>query len=193
MKIPAAFLFLVLVAALSSCKESPKVYANRLKIEAVGIQNSTLQAMLKNDLKFIVDLDEQEIFFASLRTDLERCREIESELREIAPGPEVSKLEENTAGILLAISKREEQNQRSRDAKPKENSNVDQATMIEALQRTIEEFKESGRDTGEVEQLLSQLQEQEAEQGSVGQTTTCPELDSEGGDKPQPEAEGRSR
>lgn len=154
----------MLVGAVSCCQETPTARANRLKIEATQIHNSTLKAILENDFKFNIDLDEQDIIFANLRNDLKRCRQIESELAAILPAEEVSKLEENTAGILLAISKREEQNRRYRDAKPKENVIIDQATMIEDLKRTIEVFKESGRDTHEVEKLLSQLQKQEAEQ-----------------------------
>lgn len=193
MKNLAALVLLALSLPLSSCKEDPAVHTNRLKFEAVRIQNSTLQAILENDLKFQIDLGEQDRLFASLRTDLQRCRVIEAELRKMSPGPEVVKLEENTAGLLLAIIKREEHHQSYRDAEPQEHKSVAPSTAIEALERTIKISKESGWDTEEVEQLLSQLKKQRAEQAGAGQAATRSGSDSESEDKPQPESEGLSR
>ncbi|MBK1884909.1 hypothetical protein JIN85_21035 [Luteolibacter pohnpeiensis] len=56
-------------------------------------------------------------------------------------------------------------------------------------------FSEDGAPTDQVTALLKALRDNEtkAEQGGAGQPATRPESDSEGGDKPQPESEGRSR
>jgi hypothetical protein len=47
------------------------------------------------------------------------------------------------------------------------------------------------KDIPSLEGLLARIKE--AQQGGTGQPATRPESDSEGGDKPQPEAEGRTR
>jgi hypothetical protein len=186
MKNFAGVAVLFLFVTLSSCRKDPSVHANHLRIEAANIQNSTLQAILKNDLKFEIDLDEQDRLFASLRADLQRCRDIEAELRKISAGTDVSKLEEGTSGLLLAISNREKYHRSYRDETIQEHESDDPSKEIEALKRTIEIFEESGHDTEEMEQLLDQLHKKQAEAGS-GQPDTRSGLDSEGSDKPQSE------
>lgn len=115
MKIPTIALLLVLVAAASGCKESARSQAFRLKSEVTEIQLATLDVLLKNDLKFEIDLDEQDQFFASVRADVQRCRGIEAELRRISPGAELTQLEENTTKLLKDIERREQENQRHRE------------------------------------------------------------------------------
>ena len=109
MKIAVTVLFLAVVVA-SICHESPRRQASRLQTEVMEIQSDTLRAILKNDLKFMKDLDEETQLFERLRADLQRCRTIEAKLRRISPSAELSELEANTTGILGAIAKREQQN-----------------------------------------------------------------------------------
>lgn len=68
-------------------------------------------------------------------------------------------------------------------------------TEVRAIKRGISE-----RNGNDIDRLLASLISQErssgttkAEQGGAGQPATRPESDSEGGDKPQPDAEERSR
>jgi hypothetical protein len=108
-KIAVTALSLAVIAA-SICHESPRRQASRLEIEAAKIQTNTLRAVMENDLKFSIDLDEEAQFFVRLRADLQRCRAIEARLREISPDAELSQLEGITTGILELITQREKQN-----------------------------------------------------------------------------------
>jgi len=196
MKKLAALLMTIPIVAFSSCGKDPSDQENRLTNEAIEIQYSSLQAILKNDLVLQIDLDEQDAFFAGLRTDLERCREIEAKLRLISPGPKVSELEENTTGILLAITERAERIQRYRDATGQGSNSVTRTTAsegIEGLKGRIESFKEHGLDTEEAEELLGQLEDHKAEQGGAEQPATAPESKPEDSEKPKPQSEVRSQ
>jgi|GEM_PF-4000866 len=116
MKNSAALILITLFAMITACKEDQTVLANRLTQEAIQIHYSTLQAIFKNDLKVQIDLDEQDDFFVGLRTDMERCRDIEVELRAISSAPKVSELEKLTTQMLVTISEREEIIQGYREA-----------------------------------------------------------------------------
>ena len=70
---------------------------------------------------------------------------------------------------------------------------VEYSKGIEYLARTIEDFKEAKLDATTMQRMLAKLKKQKAEQAGTGQPATRPESKPEGSDKPQPEAEGRSR
>jgi hypothetical protein len=70
---------------------------------------------------------------------------------------------------------------------------VEYSKAVEYLEQTIKDFQEAKLDTKTMERALAQLKKQKAEQAGTGQPATRPESKSEGSDKPQPEAEGRSR
>jgi hypothetical protein len=70
---------------------------------------------------------------------------------------------------------------------------VEYSKAIEHLEHTIKGFKEAKLDATIMERALAQLKKQKAEQAGTGQPATRSQSRSEGSDKPQPEAEGRSR
>lgn len=160
-----------LLAIFSGCQEDPKIQTMRLKDEAIRIHQATLEAILKNDLQFMIDLNKQDQFFAKLRRDLERCREIEAQLREISPGEDLAKLEKLTSDLELLISKREEQNQRYREKGEQGRSPGDPSQLAAGLDQTIsvlaetaKSLKRTNQDSSGVEQFLKQLKKQRSEQ-----------------------------
>lgn len=70
---------------------------------------------------------------------------------------------------------------------------VEYSKAIEHLAQMIEDFREAKLDATTMQRTLAKLKRQKAEQSGAGQPATRPESKPEGSDKPQPDAEGRSR
>lgn len=70
---------------------------------------------------------------------------------------------------------------------------VEYTMAVEHLEAIIKSFKEEKLDAAAMERALAELRRRKAEQVVAPQSATHSELDSEGGDKPQPESEPRPR
>lgn len=70
---------------------------------------------------------------------------------------------------------------------------VEYSKAVEYLERTIKGFTEAKLDATIMEDALTQLKKQKAEQAGTGHPATRSQSKSEGSDKSQPEAEERSR
>ncbi|MCW1916530.1 hypothetical protein OJ996_23285 [Luteolibacter sp. GHJ8] len=164
---------LVLGLALASCGESTAQRARRLKLDAARIQNETTRAIVMEDLKFMVDLDEREQFFARLRKDMDRCKIITDELRTIDPGADLADLEKNTKLILLRIRIDEEQNNSRRriseSRRDSPRSGEVRSTLNESIaqiEREIELIEEAGEDASGAKKFLEELKKQKAAEDS---------------------------
>ena len=98
------------------CRENPNEKARHLSTEIKMMQNATLRSILENDLKFSIDLDDQEKFLNDLKKDLDTYAELATGLEDTPSAPDISHIRENNRLILEIISDREEQIKRYRHA-----------------------------------------------------------------------------
>jgi hypothetical protein len=164
---------LVLGLVLASCGESAAQRARRLKQDATRIQNETTRAIVMEGMKFMVELDEREQFFARLKKDMDRCKSITDELRTIDFGAELADLEETTELILLKIKIEEEQNknhrrvtERRRDAAASGETRSTLPESIAEVERTIELIEKAGEDASGAKKFLEELRKQKAAEDS---------------------------
>lgn len=169
---------LVLGLALASCGENTAQRARRLKLDAARIQNETTRAIVMEDMKFMVDLDEREQFFARLRKDMDRCKSITDELRTIDPGADLAGLEKNTKLILLKIRIDEERNENRRRISESRRDSPRSGEVrsllpesIAEVERAIELIEEAGEDAGEAKKQLGILKKEKAEEDRNGGAT----------------------
>jgi len=152
------FLLIFWACFLVGCQETKKIQSQRLTQEAIEIHDETLRAILKNDLKFMRSLDEQERFFQNLRKDLKRCREIEGELRDLGFTDKLPKLAELTNSLLELIEDREQRLQRDREMIAESSGEgMEWPGGRATLQEVMASAKAQGEDTSWIEMALRQM------------------------------------